>query len=54
MYFVPLMQRPASDKDPIEKDMSLYAGAIVLQTDASDERYGGDGAAGRCRASIRT
>ncbi|HEY1809590.1 MAG TPA: ABC transporter permease, partial [Acidobacteriaceae bacterium] len=32
MYFIPLMQRPASDKDPIEKDMSLYAGAIVLQT----------------------
>ena len=33
MYFLPLMQRPASDKDPIEKDESLYAGAIVLQTD---------------------
>ena len=33
MYFVPIMQRPASDKDPIEKDTSLYAGAIVLQTD---------------------
>ncbi|MBV8632033.1 MAG: ABC transporter permease, partial [Silvibacterium sp.] len=32
MYFVPLMQRPASDKDPIEKDISLYAGAVVLQT----------------------
>jgi macrolide transport system ATP-binding/permease protein len=32
MYFIPLMQRPASDKDPMEKDMSLYAGAIVLQT----------------------
>jgi predicted permease len=32
MYFLPLMQRPASDKDPIEKDMSLYAGAIVLET----------------------
>jgi ABC-type antimicrobial peptide transport system permease subunit len=26
------MQRPASDKDPIEKDHSLYAGAIVLET----------------------
>ena len=26
------MQRPASDKDPIEKDNSLYAGAIVLET----------------------
>ena len=33
MYFLPLMQRPASDKGPIEKDESLYAGAIVLQTD---------------------
>jgi ABC-type antimicrobial peptide transport system permease subunit len=33
MYFVPMMQRPASDKDPIEKDQGLYAGAIVLATD---------------------
>jgi predicted permease len=32
MYFVPMMQRPASDKSPIEKDMSLYAGTMVLQT----------------------
>jgi ABC-type antimicrobial peptide transport system permease subunit len=32
MYFIPLMQRPASSKDPIEKDTSLYAGAIVLET----------------------
>jgi macrolide transport system ATP-binding/permease protein len=32
MYFIPLMQRAASDKGPIEKDMSLYAGAIVLET----------------------
>ena len=32
MYFLPLMQRPASDKDPIDKDESLYAGAIVLET----------------------
>jgi predicted permease len=32
MFFLPLMQRPPSDKDPIEKDMSLYAGAIVLAT----------------------
>lgn len=32
MYFVPIMQRYASDKDPIEKDTSLYAGAIVLET----------------------
>jgi predicted permease len=33
MYFVPIMQRPASAKEPIDKDESLYAGAIVLQTD---------------------
>jgi macrolide transport system ATP-binding/permease protein len=33
MYFIPMMQRPASDKDPIENDISLYAGAIVLQTE---------------------
>jgi predicted permease len=33
MYFLPLMQRPASaTKDPIEKDTSLYAGTIVLET----------------------
>src|SRR3974390_28257 len=34
MFFVPMMQRPASDKDPIENDTSLYAGALVLQTQA--------------------
>jgi predicted permease len=33
MYFVPMMQRYASDKEPIENDTSLYAGAIVLQTE---------------------
>ena len=33
MYFVPMMQRPASDKDPIEGDLSLYAGAMVLETE---------------------
>jgi macrolide transport system ATP-binding/permease protein len=32
MYFVPLTQRPANTDDPIEKDLSLYAGAIVVQT----------------------
>jgi macrolide transport system ATP-binding/permease protein len=32
MYFMPLMQRPASDKSPIEQDDSLYAEAIVLET----------------------
>jgi ABC-type antimicrobial peptide transport system permease subunit len=34
MYFLPLMQRPPSDKSPMEKDMSLFAGAIVLETAA--------------------
>ena len=33
MFFVPLMQRNASDKEPMEDDASLYAGAIVIQTD---------------------
>jgi predicted permease len=33
MYFVPMMQRPPSDKSPIEKDMSLYAGTMVLETE---------------------
>ncbi len=32
MYFVPIMQRNRSDKDPIEKDLSLYAGTMVLET----------------------
>jgi macrolide transport system ATP-binding/permease protein len=32
MYFMPLMQRPASDKGPIEQDDSLYSEAIVLET----------------------
>jgi macrolide transport system ATP-binding/permease protein len=30
MYFLPMTQRPASDKDPIEKDTSLYAGVVVI------------------------
>jgi len=33
MFFIPTMQRPPSDKDPIEDDLSLYAGAIVLETE---------------------
>jgi len=34
MYFASLVQRPASNKEqPIEKDESLYAGAIVLETE---------------------
>ena len=32
MYFVPITQRPRSDKNPIERDLSMYAGALVLQT----------------------
>jgi predicted permease len=32
MYFVPMMQRPLSAKQPIEKDEMLFAGAIVLET----------------------
>jgi ABC-type antimicrobial peptide transport system permease subunit len=33
MFFLPLMQRQPSAKDPIDQDESLYAGAIVLETD---------------------
>jgi predicted permease len=33
MFFVPLMQREPSAKDPIDKDDGLYAGALVLETD---------------------
>ena len=32
MYFVPITQRPSSNKQPIDQDLSLYAGALVLQT----------------------
>ncbi len=32
MYFLPIMQRAPSDKSPADKDQSLYAGAIVLET----------------------
>jgi predicted permease len=32
MFFVPLLQRPASNKDPIEHDEGMYIGAFVLQT----------------------
>jgi len=34
MYFVPMVQRPPSDSSPIEQDISLYAGALVLRTAA--------------------
>lgn len=33
MYFIPMTQRPASWKGPIENDESMYAGAVVLQTE---------------------
>jgi predicted permease len=32
MYFLPIMQREASVKNPIEEDNSLYAGAISVET----------------------
>jgi macrolide transport system ATP-binding/permease protein len=33
MYFVPMMQRPLSAREPIEKDEMMYAGAVVLKTE---------------------
>lgn len=33
MYFIPMMQRPLHSKEPLERDISVYAGALVLQTD---------------------
>jgi macrolide transport system ATP-binding/permease protein len=33
MYFLSILQRAASEKEPIEKDLSLYAGALVVQTE---------------------
>ncbi|HUA97167.1 MAG TPA: ABC transporter permease [Terracidiphilus sp.] len=32
MYFLSLLQRPASDKSPIDEDYDLYARTIVLET----------------------
>ena len=32
MYFLANLQRPVSDKEPIEDDTSLYAGAVVVET----------------------
>jgi macrolide transport system ATP-binding/permease protein len=32
MYFVPLTQRPLNAEGPVEKDLSLYAGAIIVRT----------------------
>jgi len=33
MYFVPITQRPAHAKGPLTDDITLYAGALVIQTD---------------------
>jgi macrolide transport system ATP-binding/permease protein len=33
MFFIPMMQRPVNTKEPIENDESLYAGAMVVQTE---------------------
>jgi predicted permease len=33
MFFLPITQRPASDKTPIATDISFYAGAIVIAAD---------------------
>src|SRR4029077_4270662 len=32
MFFVPMTQRPLNADEPVEKDLSLYAGAIIVQT----------------------
>ncbi len=32
MYFLEMTQRPAKTEEPIDEDLSLYAGAIVVQT----------------------
>jgi ABC-type antimicrobial peptide transport system permease subunit len=32
MVFFPMLQRPASNHGPIDTDISLYAGAIVIET----------------------
>jgi macrolide transport system ATP-binding/permease protein len=34
MYFIPMLQRPRSAKEPIDQDTSLYAGALVVETQA--------------------
>src|SRR5262249_59179645 len=34
MYFLPITQRPPTDRVPVEQDPSLYAGALVLETEA--------------------
>jgi macrolide transport system ATP-binding/permease protein len=41
MYFLAMLQRPASAKEPIEKDDSLYAGALVVQTESPMSQMAG-------------
>ena len=36
MYFVPLTQRPVNSDEAVEKDLSMYAGAIVVETSRSE------------------
>ena len=33
MYFLPILQRAPSDKEPIDHDLALFAGAMVIQTE---------------------
>jgi len=32
MFFVPLTQRPLNAEGPVEKDLSMYAGAVIVET----------------------
>ena len=50
MYFIPMMQRPVNTKEPIENDVSLYAGAMVVQTERPMNNM--ETLAGRTLASI--
>ena len=50
MFFVPIMQRPVhTGMMPIEDDLSLYAGAIVLQTQRPMNEMEELGAKNACR-----
>ena len=53
MFFVPMLQRPASTKYPIDKDEMMYAGAIVFKTDHPISNMESLARA-RCPASIPT
>jgi len=53
MYFLPITQRAPSEKVPIEQDPSMYAGALVLETEAPINNM--KNSPGKlCRKSIRT